>query len=59
MKQLPGMPAFSCGFEDCSSDAVCALKKGEIVINVCAKHFKRMTDRRWTKAEAKKLEAFS
>jgi len=47
----PGLPPFRCAF--CEADAVCGLhqkSQPELVINVCAEHYREKTGKVWESA---------
>jgi len=45
---LPGFP-FSCGWNECGKDAVCALHSQEwgVTVNTCPEHFREVTGKEW------------
>ena len=62
MNLNPGLPPFKCA--SCERDAVCGLyqkSQPELVVNVCACHFRKMTgrkfDRKRVEDEARQRES--
>jgi len=48
----PGIPPFKCAF--CETEAVCGLRQKsqpELVINVCAEHYREKTGKAWKSEE--------